>query len=449
MRQDIDRYVQECDECNRRKQGNEYKAPLGEVMEPTYPFEITSMDICGPYPLTPGRNKYLLNFICHLTKYAEAVPIPDMSAETCARAYATQIIARHGTGSVLVTDKGRSFTSVFFKETCRILGIRKLQTTSYHPSSNGTIEHYHKWMNQGLSHYVNSSGCNWDTIISFYLMAYRATPHSTGGYSPYYLLHGREMVLPTLQELRAKATPELRGTEQEARLENLISSLRKAYKLVRRNNRKSHQVNKRYYDRRATLRKFEVGDVVDLFNPAKKPGHCPKFRKPWTGPYRVQAKLSDLNYQIVNRFGKDLVVHVNRLNKAYNQNVWKPRPNQKPNHRKRKAKEDTQDDQEEEEEEAIVTRRGIVTGLPQVDDQTQDPGRARQGSPRGMDTAAEDPQRLETPDSARVDPSYVPPDTPRSRRELSTCRTEAPHIRLRARMQAVTEEQQEGRMSED
>jgi hypothetical protein len=41
MWKDIDKYVQVCDECQRRKQGKEFKAPLGEVMEPTYPFEIT------------------------------------------------------------------------------------------------------------------------------------------------------------------------------------------------------------------------------------------------------------------------------------------------------------------------------------------------------------------------------------------------------------------------
>ena len=78
--------------------------------EPTYPFENTSMDICGPYPITAGKNRYLLTFIDHLTKYAEAIPIPDMSAETCAGAYETQIIARHGCGSTKVTDQGRQFT---------------------------------------------------------------------------------------------------------------------------------------------------------------------------------------------------------------------------------------------------------------------------------------------------------------------------------------------------
>jgi hypothetical protein len=95
--------------------GREYITPLGDVHQPPYPFEITSMDICGPYPLTPRKNKYLLTFIYHFTKYAEAIPLTNMSAETCAQAYATHVVARHGTGSILVTDQGRSFTSVIFK----------------------------------------------------------------------------------------------------------------------------------------------------------------------------------------------------------------------------------------------------------------------------------------------------------------------------------------------
>jgi hypothetical protein len=104
MRQDVENYVRKCDNCHRTKQGREYTAPLEEVRQPTYPFEITSMDICGPYPLTPRKNKYILTFIDDLTKYAEAIPIADMTAETCVRAYATQFVARHGSGSILVTD---------------------------------------------------------------------------------------------------------------------------------------------------------------------------------------------------------------------------------------------------------------------------------------------------------------------------------------------------------
>ena len=89
-------------------------APLGDVEQPTAPFQITAMDVTGPYRLTSRKNKYLLTFIDYFTRYAEAFPIPDQTAETCARIYVTQIVTRHGTGSKLITDQGRAFMSTFF-----------------------------------------------------------------------------------------------------------------------------------------------------------------------------------------------------------------------------------------------------------------------------------------------------------------------------------------------
>jgi cleavage and polyadenylation specificity factor subunit 1 len=111
-----------------RKDKHEFRVPLGAVEDPSEPFQFTSMDITGPYCVTPRKNRYLLTFIDHFTKYVEAFPITDVLAETCARIYATQIIARHGSESTLITDQGRSFTSAFFKETCRILKVKKVRT---------------------------------------------------------------------------------------------------------------------------------------------------------------------------------------------------------------------------------------------------------------------------------------------------------------------------------
>jgi len=116
MRKSIENYTKKCDSCQRRK-STRTLAPLGEVEEATCPFQIISVDATGPYPVTPRKNKYLLTFIYHFTKYAEAFPIPDQSAETCVRVYATQIIIRHGTGSKLITDQGGAFMLSFFRET--------------------------------------------------------------------------------------------------------------------------------------------------------------------------------------------------------------------------------------------------------------------------------------------------------------------------------------------
>jgi transposase InsO family protein len=91
----------------------------------------------------------------------EAIPIPDQSVETCARVYASQTIARHGTGSKLITDQGRIFMSKFFEETCKILGIQHVHTSSLHPEANGKIERRNRTMYEGMSHYVNAANNNW------------------------------------------------------------------------------------------------------------------------------------------------------------------------------------------------------------------------------------------------------------------------------------------------
>jgi transposase InsO family protein len=110
------------------------------VDETKAPFEVVSMDVTGIYLKTPQGNKYLLTFICHLTKFVEAYPIQNQTTEFCARVYASKIVTRHYAGSKLISVQGRAFMSKFFQETCKILGVRTVHTTSFHPQSNAQIE---------------------------------------------------------------------------------------------------------------------------------------------------------------------------------------------------------------------------------------------------------------------------------------------------------------------
>jgi len=64
------------------------------------------------------------------------------------------------------------------------------------------------------------------------------------------------MVLPSTDNLKARLRKD--NTENDQRLENLKSNLRLAYKLAAKANRKSHQNNKRLYDRKAKPREFEI-----------------------------------------------------------------------------------------------------------------------------------------------------------------------------------------------
>jgi transposase InsO family protein len=249
MRKAIESYVKSCDLCQRRKEDREFVAPLGNPEKPTSPFEVTSMDVTGPYLSKPRGNRFLLTFIDHITKYVEAFPIPDQKAETCARVYVTQVITRHGTGSQLITDQGRGFMSAFFQETCKLLGVRTTRTTSFHPMSNGVVERWHRSLHTGLSHYVNAANTNWDTLVPFFLMVYRATPNTVTGYSPLFLLHGREMETPNNDNLKARVATD--NPDLNRRLENLKETLKTAYKLAAEANQRTQQANKRLYGRKA------------------------------------------------------------------------------------------------------------------------------------------------------------------------------------------------------
>jgi hypothetical protein len=55
------------------------------------PGDVASIDITGPYATSERGNRYLLTYIDHFTKWAEAVPIPDQDATTVATALITQV----------------------------------------------------------------------------------------------------------------------------------------------------------------------------------------------------------------------------------------------------------------------------------------------------------------------------------------------------------------------
>jgi transposase InsO family protein len=148
---DVNEYVFKCGACERRSGNREFKAPLDSVTEPTQAFQCVHLDVVGPLPLSSNGNNNILTLVDRLNKYAEGISLPDDSAVTCAKAYATQIVARHGVNESLVMDNGRNFTSVFFKETCNILGVNQLTTTVYHPQANGTVERLHRTLNKALS----------------------------------------------------------------------------------------------------------------------------------------------------------------------------------------------------------------------------------------------------------------------------------------------------------
>lgn len=312
MSQHVKKYCQECVSCNQRKTSPHHRpAPLRRFQEVLQPFQCTSMDIVGPLVTSSKGNKFILTFQDEFTRYSEAIAIPDQRADTVARVFVTEIIARHGVPKQLLTDRGSNFVSEVFKKVCALLKIKKLQTTAYHPMGNGRIERFHKTLKACLSHYIAKDQTDWDLWLPYVLMALRSSTHSATGETPFFLLHGREFEMPFDDVL----TPQrIRYDTDENFTSELSGRLQQAYTLVREKLQAAAEKNERQNNKKTRPVALKEDDFAYLLDVTTHPRPERKLGRPWKGPYKLVKQTSPVNFVIKDiSSGKEQVVHANRL----------------------------------------------------------------------------------------------------------------------------------------
>lgn len=197
------------------------------------------------------------------------------------------------------------------KNVCKYLQVEKIQTTPYHPQSNGMIERSHRVFKDTISHYVAKNQQDWDNWVPYVLMAYRFNTHRSTGYSPFFLLYGRDPVLPFDDILRPVA---IKYDIDHNYVSELMNRLNNAYVTVRQNLSECKEKQAIQYNKTSKNREFSLGDLVYLHDPTTQVGLSKKLGKPWTGPYRVIEVKGPVTYKIRLLNGrKELVVHANRL----------------------------------------------------------------------------------------------------------------------------------------
>jgi transposase InsO family protein len=92
------------------------------------------------------------------------VAVPNITTESLARAFVRDWDAVYGISLLLLTDNGIQFIFKYFQTVCRLLGVKQLFITAYHPSTNGRVERFNQTVLKSLTQFVSEHQDDWDEI---------------------------------------------------------------------------------------------------------------------------------------------------------------------------------------------------------------------------------------------------------------------------------------------
>ncbi|XP_068213402.1 uncharacterized protein [Palaemon carinicauda] len=296
------------------------RAPMAKIHINT-PYLIgevdarVSVDIIGKiHPPSEKGHQFILTMMDHASRYPDAVPLKNIDSESVAEAL-VDMFSRVGVPEEILSDLGTQFTSDCMKEVARLLSMRQLTTTPYHPMCNGLVEKFNGTLKQMLKKLCQEKPNQWHRYINAVLFAYREVPQESTGFSPFEILYGRsdEELLEIAPTSGSETIKDIMfGLNLDLHQERQIKELVREYEdiftdIPGTSNKGEHKIeltshepvrSKPYpvpYGVRASLRK-EIKDMLDM-------GIIQESASPYASPV-VMVKKSDGSNRVCIDFRK-------------------------------------------------------------------------------------------------------------------------------------------------
>ena len=352
MYQCMSDHISSCKKCLVRK-GTSPKAPMVPITA-TKPLELVHLDYLKVEP-SKGNIENILVITDHYTRFAQAYPSKSQTAQATAKLLWDHFIVHYGFPEKFMSDQGKNFVSELIQDLCKIANVKKIRTTPYHPQSNGQCEKFNSTLCNMLGTMDLEDKKDWKSHISSMTHAYNSTKNASTGYSPYYLMFGREPRLPIDVKLGLFRTLSTSTFSKSKYIDRLKRRLDYAYSKASEAQAKSSQRSKSHYDQshRAKNIKLEIGDLVLVRIVAFKARH--KIHNRWEDEEYVIISQPDPTIPVYTvrpvTGGKERTLHRNLL---------------LPLGTKASASDLQSDDSDEEDFEIITPQSGHQTGRDQI-----------------------------------------------------------------------------------
>ena len=287
MNSDIKKWCRECLPCQTSKIHKHTETGIATFAHTNERFAHIHVDVVGPLPTSNGH-RYLLTIIDRATRWPDAIPLQDASANSCATALLNWI-STHGIPRNLTSDRGTSFTSRLWSELAESLGVELHYTSAYNPEANGMVERWHRTLKASIM--ARCSDDLWFYQLPWILLGLRTAPHSATSMSPAEAVFGRPLVVPAdfFHQDEAK-TPRQIAYETSLLLPKFGPS---------------HRPRKTFIPN-----KLQETEFVFI----RTDSHRRPLQRPYTGPYKVIQRRSKVFQLLVN--GKLDWVSIDRLKPA-------------------------------------------------------------------------------------------------------------------------------------
>ena len=273
----VEKHIKRCPQCqSQNKQVVKYAKLHFDVA--TFPMQFISMDLIGEFhPPTSKRHRYALTVICMLTGYVFCVPLKTKTAEEVIQAYIDNVYAKFGGSLKILSDNGTEFKNKLLEQIAKEPGVEyKLYTPPYHPASNGRREGFHAFLKACIAKHV-APQLEWDALIPLACAAYNFIPNEHSKESPFFLMFGRDPVLP----LNTLLEPKVRYMGNDINILSL-EALKNMYEIATTNLKMAREKKDTPKDHKPIH--LQPGDMVLVQNHTKGP-----FDPKYIGDYRAVA----------------------------------------------------------------------------------------------------------------------------------------------------------------